>query len=164
MGVKYIIIDENIATGFYGKAKWAGLSEEDFYTIYLQRQKNMLVPVLLFHPAYYRSLCVRPYNFDGKAVTPSKCTVISYKEIVYPDGALRKEITSARTFTKYEDTEAYISQQKTEELKIVGDNPFISPIPLEALEHYRLIYSSKAGKMQPGVGKVASVKIFEYVR
>lgn len=164
LGVKYIIIDENIATGFYGKASWAGVSEEDFYAVYYQRQKNILVPVLLFHPAYYRSLSVRLYNFDGKAVTPSNCTVISYKEKVYPDGALRKEITSTRTFTEYEDAEAYISQQKTEDFTIVSDNPFISPVPLEALKHYRLIYSSKAGKMQPGVGKVASVKIFEYVK
>ncbi len=162
LGVKYVIIDENMATGFYGKASWAGLSEEDFYSVYYQRQRNMLVPVLLFHPAYYRSLCVRLYNFDGKAVSPSTCAVISYKKKVYPDGAYRKEIVSAKTFTKYEDAEAYISQQKTGNYRIASDNPFISPVPLEGLKNYRLAFSSTTGKLQKDVGMVPTVKIFEY--
>lgn len=162
LGARYVIIDENIATGFYGKAAWAGLSEEDFYGVYYQRQKDMLVPVLLFYPAYYRSFSVRLYNFDGEAVSPLRCTVISYKEKVRPDGAYYKEITGAKTFPTYENAEAYISQQESGNYKIVADNPFISPVPLEALKHYRLVFSSKTGKVQTGVGMVPTVKIFEY--
>ena len=53
---------------------------------------------------------------------------------------------------------------ETGNFKIVGTNPFISPIDLEALPHYKLIYSSKSATNKHGYGAVPEVKIFEYIK
>jgi len=160
---KYVIIDHESATGkFYAIATYAGSSRENFYDIYYQQQDDKLVPVYLFYPEYYRSIAVRLYNFDGSRVTPQRSNVISYEEKVGPEGEPYKVITEAKSFSTYEGAEAYISSQESGNYRIVGADPFISPVPLEALEHYRLIYSSDSAIMQPNIGMISAVKIFEY--
>ena len=164
MGSSYIIIDYDTATGkFWAMVTWAGKEQTDFFDIYLNPQQNRLVPVQLFHPGYYRSLSTRLYNFDGKAVTPDNSTVISYQERADKGGTLYKVITGVEKFDSYEEAEAHISSQKSGNYKIVGDNPFASPVPLEALKHYKLIHGSRESVAKPGGGSIPGVKIFEYV-
>jgi hypothetical protein len=90
--------------------------------------------------------------------------VISYQEKVSRDGTPYKEITGVQSFPSYEEAEAYIASQESTNYRIVGNNPFVSPVPLEALEHYKLVYSSPSSVTQPGGGSIPEVKIFEYVR
>jgi hypothetical protein len=89
--------------------------------------------------------------------------VISYQEKVSQEGVTYKEIASAQSFPTYEKAEAYISSQKSGHYRIVSDNAFTSPVPLEAIEHYKLIHSSKSSVKQPAGGSIPEVKIFEYV-
>ena len=161
---RYVIIDQPTVTAkFHAVATYSGSSPENFYDVYYQPQDNKLVPVYLFYyPEYYRSLAVRLYNFDGSQVTPEICNVISYEERTGPEGESYKVITEAKSFSTYEEAEAYISSQESDNYRIVGTDPFISPVPLEALEHYKLIYSSDSSVMQPGGGMISEVKIFEY--
>jgi len=42
-------------------------------------------------------------------------------------------------------------------------NPMLSPVPLEALEHYKLIHSSDSMVNLPDGREVPGVKIFEYI-
>jgi len=80
------------------------------------------------------------------------------------EGKPYKEITRVEQFDSYQEAEAYLLSQESANLprRIVSTNPFISPVPLEALKHYKLIHSSDGGVAQPGVGMVPEVKIFEY--
>ena len=119
--------------------------------------------VILFHPGYYRSLLIRLYNFDGKQVIPKSSPVISYEERVSHDGQHYKEITSAKAFPSYEEAEAYISSQESGNYRIVNDNPFASPVPLPALEHYKPVYNSSSTRTMPAGGLIPEVKIFEYI-
>jgi oligosaccharyl transferase (archaeosortase A-associated) len=163
---KYVIVDHTIATVVAGKfhavASLSGNIPEVFFDIYYQPVKGELEPVVLFHPEYYRSMIIRLYNFDGKQVVPKSSPVISYEERVSRDGQPYKEITSAEFFPSYEEAEAYISSQKSGNYRIVSDDPFISPVPLQALEHYELVYSSNGSKTMPGGGLIPEVKIFKY--
>jgi len=160
---RYIIIDYGTTTGkFHGVVTFANRSPEKFYEVYHLLRDGKHESGTLFYPEYYRSLAVRLYNFDGKQVTPQSTLVICYEERVSRDGNPYKEITSVESFNSYEEAEAHISGQESGNYRIVGDNPFISPVPLEALEHYRLIYSSDSYITQPKVGKIPLVKIFEY--
>jgi dolichyl-diphosphooligosaccharide--protein glycosyltransferase len=161
---RYAIIDHDIATisKFYALATFAGSSEQNFYDVYYQPQEGRLVPVVLFYPEYYRSLVVRLYNFDGRAVTPQNTLVISYEEKTAPDGSAYKQITSHQSFSSYEKAENYIARQSSGNFRIVGTNLFASPVPLQALEHYKLIYSSDSSVMQPNFGRISLVKIFEH--
>jgi dolichyl-diphosphooligosaccharide--protein glycosyltransferase len=168
-GSRYVIVDYAVATGkFDAVATSSGSSREKFYDIYYQYQlqgdKLMLMPIILYYPEYYRSLLIRLYNFDGKQFTPASSMVISYQEKVSPEGVTYKEIAGAQSFPSYEEAEAYVSSQKSGGYRIVSDNPFVSPVPLEALEHYKMIYSSDSTITQPGGASIPGVKIFEYVR
>jgi len=162
---KYVIIDYDTTTGmFHALATYAESSKEEFYEVYYLAQKDgRLAPASIFYPEYYRSMVARLYNFDGQAVTPERSIVISYEEKVVQESGPIKLITGAEYFPSYEEATAYISSQESDNYRIVGDNPFISPVPLEALEHYKLIYSSDSCIMQPGVGMIPEVKIFEYI-
>jgi dolichyl-diphosphooligosaccharide--protein glycosyltransferase len=164
LGTAYVIIDYQAATGkFHAIATWAGRSPEEYFDVYYLPREGELVPIQLYYPEYYRSLSSRLYNFDGKAVTPDSSVVISYQKRINRKGEVFKEITSAESFPSYEAAEAFISRQESANYRIVSDSPFFSPVPLEAVEHYKLIHRSDSGPLVPGVGLVPEVKIFEYI-
>ena len=165
LGIRYIIVDHDIATDrFTNVATFAHKSTEDFYDLYYLPQKGKLVPGMLFYPEYYRSFAVRLYNFDGSQVTPESTAVISYEVRINQDGKPYKEITSRKSFPSYEEAKAYIAGQESDNYKIVGIDPFISPVPLEALSHYKLIHSSDSSIWQLNIGIIPIIKIFEYVK
>ncbi len=166
LGSSYLIIDYDTATGkFWALANWAERELAEFQDIYYVPQENSeLMPLRLFHPEYYRSLMIRLYNFDGQAVTPEESIVIAYEEKPVQKDKSIKLITYAQNFPSYEEATAYISNQKSGNYRIVSDSPFISPVPLAELKHYKLIYSSTDSKKEPGVGDIPSVKIFEYIQ
>ena len=158
---KYVIIDcATATTKFHALATWAASSKEEFYDLYYREQGDRLVPVTLFYPDYYRSLAVRLYNFDGIEVIPQDSMVISYEERISPHGEQYKEITGVESFSSYEEAEAYVAGQESGNHRTVGTNPFVSPLPLEGLEQYNLIYSSDSSVIQPDVGSISEVKIF----
>jgi len=160
----YVVIDHETALGkFWAVATWAGQEQTEYFDIYLVPQENQLARVQLFYPEYYRSLASRLYNFDGKAVIPEDIIVISYQEQADEEGNIYKVVTSAEQFAIFGEAEAYLLSQETANYRIVGVNPLSSPVPLEALEHYQLIYSSESGVKFPNWGSVPAVKIFEYV-
>jgi oligosaccharyl transferase (archaeosortase A-associated) len=171
-GSKYVIVDHAIAMPINGKfhavATLSGNSQDKFYDVYYQQQGGRLSPVILFYPEYYRSLVVRLYNFDGKQVVPETYPVVSFEEKVTREGQHYKQITSLNPFSTYEEAQAYIAsqhiEQKSGNYRIVGIDPFVSPVPLSALEHYKLIHSSDASIREPSGAVNSEVKIFEYVK
>jgi hypothetical protein len=117
---------------------------------------GILQPVRVFYPSYYNSIVVRLYNFGGEAVVPSEnaTLVISFTERISREGAPYKEITSSRSFSTYEEARDFVASQAAENYRIVGLDPFNSPVPLEKMEHYELVYESSSPY---------PVKIFEYI-
>lgn len=166
LGSKYVISDNQMPVGkFYAFVIFAGESADNFSeTYYVPTGNATLQPVNLFHPAYYRSMVVRLYNFDGKAVVPTQSIVISYEEKVSSQGQTYKEITGSWSFSTYEQAEAYISSQKSGNYQIVGTDPFTSPVPLEELKHYKLIHSSDELVAVAGNRTMPEIKIFEYTK
>jgi len=161
-GLKYVMIDYAMATSkFYAMVEWAekqtGKSVDEFYEIYYQQTEDGGQWGLLYYPAYYRSTVARLYNFDGKAVTPAESIVISYKENVGSEGEKYKEITGGWSFPTYEEAEAYVGNQTSGNYRIVSNDPFSSPVPLEELNSYERVYPSEATITKK------TVKIFEYL-
>lgn len=163
-GSKYVIIDHNMATtGFYAMAIFAGKSQSQFLEIYYERMANgKLKPIILCYPEYYRSMCSRLYNFGGKAVVPVNSTwVISYIERIGAKGNRYKEISDHKLFSTYKEAKAFLKTHPN--YKIVGIYPFISPVPLRKLEHYKLIYQSDSTVIKRGDETISYVEIFEYI-
>jgi len=166
LGTKYIMLDDQIVTSkFWALGIWSEQELSKFFDFYLEpREKNVFARKAFFHPEYYRSLGVRLYYFDGKAVTPPETVVISYEERPFQGGGMVKVITDTKTFPSYQEANDYISAQKSGDFQIVSDTPSVSPVPLEELKHYQLVYRSPETTYQPGVGNVPSIKIFEYIK
>jgi hypothetical protein len=47
---------------------------------------------------------------------------------------------------------------------IAGTDPLITPVPLEALQHYRPVYSSESLVSISSANQTAEIKIFERTR
>lgn len=159
----YVIADYTTAIyRFHGVATFAGKERSQYFDQYYQEQNGVLKSVVLFYPEYYQTLLARLYFFDGKAVTPEVTTVIAWEE-KQTDGIAYKEVTSVREFQDYGEARAYVDGQAGRNLRIVSTDPFSSPVPLAALDHYRLVYSSVASST-PGHSKRATpVKVFVYL-
>jgi hypothetical protein len=113
--------------------------------------------VALYYPPYYNSTVVRLYNFDGKAVTPTESTVISYEGEVTAGDEKYKIITNAWSFPTYEAAQAYVVNQTSGNYRIGSPDPFSSLVPLEELNSYELVYPPDA------TTTTATVKIFRYL-
>ena len=163
LGSKYVIIDYAMpTTKFYAMPQFIGGSSGDFYgTYYLPQEGGELKPVSFFYPSYYSSTAVRLYNFDGQAAVPSENStiVISWEGKTSKEGVQYREVSNSWSFPSYEEAKAYILSQESGKYVIGNSDPFVTPVPLEEMTHYQLVYSS-AEKWQ---GKPA-VKIFEYIR
>jgi len=158
--LKYVMVDYQLATTkFYAVPTLSGSSPEEFYgTYYLPQEGGRLQSVSFFYPSYYKSTVVRLYNFDGEAAAPQDSTiVISYVEKLNSEGEPYREIAGSQKFSSYEEAEAYVSKQESGKYVLGNSDPFVTPVPLEKMEHYQLVHTA-AQKWQ---GK-AQVKIFEY--
>ena len=151
LGCKYVIVDNDMPILKLGNmSTWADKDYEQFIATYIQRgQDGELHKGHIPQPGYYESMAVRLYFFNGLAAVPDYTPVISYTW--REDGD--RVITGIERFDTYEEAVEYIESQDGSNLQIVGDSLSRSPIPLEPLEHYQLIYDSPSHR----------VKIFEYV-
>jgi hypothetical protein len=121
-----------------------------------------MAPVFLFYPTYYRSLGVRLYNFEGKAVTPEGTAVINFEQKVSREGTPYKQIVGVENFATFKEAQDYVASQKLPRYRIVGNNPFVSPVPLEAVEQFKLVHSEGSVTLgAPNTG-TPEIKIFEY--
>jgi asparagine N-glycosylation enzyme membrane subunit Stt3 len=161
LGSRYVIIDYEMAMAqrkFYAMPLWAGKSESEFFDYYYQKVNGVTQAVLLYYPAYYQSMCSRLYNFGGKKVVPYNTTyVISYQE----DQNGYKILSSAKLFTTYEEAKTYLDSQSSPNYRIVGNDPFNSPVPLDKLEHYTLVHQSPTPVVTRGEETISYVEIFK---
>jgi dolichyl-diphosphooligosaccharide--protein glycosyltransferase len=162
LDASYVVIDYMTATSkYWAVIDWSGKEVAEFFDIYLVPVEGQFAEILFYNPEYYSSLCARLYNFDGKAVTDAEPWVIAFDVVATSDGP-RKRVTDAKQFPSYEGALDYIQGQESDNYRIVGTNPFVTPVPLEAVEDYKLVYSSDIGEMLPEAGMMPEVKIFEY--
>lgn len=162
---RYVIVDDKIASPikFFAAASLSNVNEADFYERCWQKQGDKYKPVVVIYPAYYRSMVSRLYSFDGRQVTPASTLVMQYEEGEDSNGQKVKEITGVQNFKDYAEAEAFIAGRKQANYRIIGTDPLASPIPLEALRNYRLVYQSTE-KGNTGSTPQPAVKIFEYIK
>jgi dolichyl-diphosphooligosaccharide--protein glycosyltransferase len=161
MVTPYEIADSVITTGkFRAMATWAGEDISQFSEVYYWETGGKLEPVVLYYPEYYQSMGSRLYNFGGQQVIPEDST----KVVAWVERDGRKEITNFKEFPTYEDAQEYLEGQASPSYRVVGNDPFDSPVPLEKLEHYQLVHHSDSWEAKRG-GEILAyyVEIFEYM-
>lgn len=171
LGSRYVIIDQSMATGkFYAMAIWAGHDSSEFFDVYYQKtEQGGYQAVMLYYPAYYLSMCARLYNFAGKAWDPdewvqsnasNKIQAVAYVVRTDLEGNKYREITDVKQFDKYATAKAFVDAEP--DYIIVGTSPYISPVPLEELQHFELVHKSPTTVVTRGNDTVSYVEIFEY--
>lgn len=163
LGSRYVIMDITAATSmFVNHGAWLGQSNTRYIeTVYQVNAAGKLEPVTVYYPEYYRSMSTRLYNFKGEAVVPQNTSrVITCEDKIDSSGKKYKRIIFSKLFATYEEAEAYcLNNPKS---KIISSDPFISPVPLEKLEHYSLVYGSENVVNRNNDRKISYVQIFEY--
>ena len=175
LGSRYIVINYETAvisqySIFPVIPTWAGQNQSDYYDIWYQQTSDGGFSAFeVFYPAYYQSMVVRLYNFGAQAVVPNNSTwVLSYTEKALNDGQKIKVLNgvgnNGSAFSTYEEAQQFVTDHNgsSYNYKIVGVNPLMSPIPLDALKGYALKYSSPSVVAQNGNGNLSEVEIFEY--
>ncbi|MBE0481535.1 MAG: hypothetical protein IBX68_11225 [Dehalococcoidia bacterium] len=136
----------------------------DFFDVYYEPQGQVLAPVTFYHEQYYRSMGARLYNFGGEEWVPLESTVISWEErnLLDTQGnrVRAKVITDQKTFSTYEQALAFLEDHSN--FRIAGSNRFLSPVPLEKLEHYEVVYKSPTTVLSRGEDTISRVEVFEY--
>jgi dolichyl-diphosphooligosaccharide--protein glycosyltransferase len=163
LGSEYVVIDQDTALSkFWAIVTWA--QKSPYFDNYLIPQQDGTYQTgIAYYPEYYRSMAVRMYNFDCKAVTSNSTLVISYTENKDAKGNPYKVLTGGQQFGTYEAAEQFTANQTSGNWRIVGADPMVSPVPLEALEHYSVVYrSNQTASTQTGA--VPAVKIFKYIK
>jgi dolichyl-diphosphooligosaccharide--protein glycosyltransferase len=162
MAGRYAVIDGATAVGkFHAVLTYAGKNQNQYFEQFLVRNKNEVTQVLLYYPAYYRTMTARLYNFDGREVPATRAVAVGYAERT--DGTVAyKEITSSQLFTSYEDAAAWVAVQKSGKFVIASDNPFLSPVAQPALTAFKLVHGSPLS-ISIGDKTTPSVKVFQYL-
>ena len=143
---------------FADVAAWATGSLSRYCEVYFQEVDGKLQPITLYYPEYYLAMGTRLFNFQGKEVVPTSTVVISYKV----DSGYRVVQTS-QSFPTYAEAKAFVDGQPSSNYRIVGTSAFVSPVPLEKLEHYQPVYESQVYQVDK-VNKISLpyVQVFEY--
>jgi oligosaccharyl transferase (archaeosortase A-associated) len=164
-GARYVILDFEFVTGkFHGAVSVTGKSGQDYYDQFVVETGDGELQLVTFYlPAYYQSMSVRLFNFGGKAVTPGpdECMVISWK-LQQREGVWYKWVEDTETFDTYEAALAWMAVQPSGNYNIVSHNPFVSPVPLEEMEGFELLYGSETTVRVSGE-YIPRVRVFEYV-
>lgn len=161
LGAKYVVIDFDTALSkFWAITRYAGRNESEYFGTYYVANENQIVPVQLFYPDYYHSLSTRLYNFNGMGIMPHNITVMTYEQRAN-NGVPYNFITDAKQFSTYGEVEAFLADNPSGNWNIVSNNPFVSPVPLEAVNDYTLVYASSEKKPLGDAGEISEVKIFE---
>ena len=159
MKTGYVIMDYQAATSkFWAVATWAGKSQSDFFEVYWDPQNSQ--QQLYIYPAYYQSMATRLYSFNGTAQAGLNPLVVEYTVRTTAEGSY-KEIVSQKQFATYEEASIYVESQTSSDFAIVGTDPLISPVPLEALQNYRPVYESESKVAISSSNQTAEIKIFE---
>ncbi len=161
----YIILDETmVTTKLWAVATWAGKAQSDYILTYYYPIEGKLQAVQVFDLNYYELLCVRLYNFDGKASTSEKPLVLTYEE-KYQSGTKYRQITNAEEFDSYFTALDYVNNPENANSKmvIVGSTPYTNPIPIEAVTYYEPVFGSTNTVPTTTNSTTPEVKVFRYL-
>jgi len=167
LGSRYVVIDIETATGkYHTPVKWSGQEPADYMGKYLIPRDQGYEWATFYGVPYYQSMCSRLYNFGAEAVEPNNSTwAITFTESVDSAGNSYRVLTGAanegRPFHTYDEAQAFIDANP--EYIIVGITPFLSPIRLEELEHFDMVYDPAPANIASYGIQFPYVRIFEYI-
>jgi oligosaccharyl transferase (archaeosortase A-associated) len=163
---KYVMIDWDMAVGkFYAMTQWSSVPITKYYGFFYQPQGDQLVPVGVYRDPYFETMTARLFFFDGSETPVTNAFAIAY-QYAEQDGMRFPVIVEAPLVSEnYSELVQYVNESKAKGYmaEIVSSRDAVSPstsVPLEAMQHYRLVHESEHGPVYQGTN---FVKTFEHV-
>jgi oligosaccharyl transferase (archaeosortase A-associated) len=166
MNTRYVMIDWDMATGkFYAMTAWSNIPITRYYGFFYQPQGDKLVPARVFRSPFFKTMTARLFFFDGSEVPVTDAFAVAY-QIAEQDGMKFPVIVESPKKSKdYSELVQYVNESQSKgylaEVVSKSDPTSLTPsVPLEALQHYRLVHESESSKTYDGQ---KAVKTFEHV-
>jgi hypothetical protein len=148
-----LILDPDVALGkYWAILTWAGVDTKDYMDVYYIPDGDGYYAAQLYSENYYKSLLVRLYAFEGKGSPAKNIVVIGYDIKSDPEGQSYNFVTSAEKFETYEEAVSYRDSHQAGNYKIVSEEPFQSPVPVDPVENCSYMFKS-----------IGQIKVFEFV-
>jgi asparagine N-glycosylation enzyme membrane subunit Stt3 len=152
-GARYVLADAalpmrfldapRMSGGLGAMAVWAGRTPSRYFEVFYRQRDSRLEPVVYFYPEYFRTMAVRLAAFRGaKVQAEGPVTGIVWSPRQVGKGRPQyKRILSEQTFSNYAEGLPWLEQQRRA-AALVSSDPLRSPIDLEPLMDFRLVYRS----------------------
>jgi oligosaccharyl transferase (archaeosortase A-associated) len=120
-------------------------------------------PKMFYLPAYYRSMAIRLFVFGGQAVDARDgATLVFLQQKRFPGGGTYQEVTGAKRFASAQEALAAEAGCRNQGCAVVGDNPMISCVPLDALQQLRAVFASTSSVLGFGSSGRKAVQVYEF--
>ncbi len=166
MNTKYIMIDWEMATGkFYAMTAWSGVPITRYQGVFYQLQGDKPVPVSAFRGPFFKTMSSRLFFFDGTETPVTDAVAIAY-QMAEQDGMKFSVITETPKISgNYSELLSYVNESRSKGYlaEVISNKAYTSmstSVPLEALQHYRLVHESENAVTYDGQ---KYVKTFEHV-
>jgi len=162
MNTKYVMTDDSMALGkFHAIAAWSAIPYNRYSGAVYQPQGETIVPIQFWQEPYFQTIVARLHMFDGSEAPISDAVGIAYKAIEVQDGMSVPVMVSAPEISaNLSELREFVNQSLGQGLTaaIVSRSPAAPCVPVEALQHYRLVHESG-----PVMNYYGHVKTFEHV-
>lgn len=161
---RYVMIDVEMAVSKFGAmAAWSSIPTSRYISAVYQPQGDTLEPIQIWQEPYFRTMAARLFFFDGTETPVNEGIGIAYQGMVLQDGSTVPVIAeSPKISQNYSELANYVNESRSKgyQALIISESPTSTPVPLEALQHYRLVHESDTKVTTDGQ---KFVKTFEHV-
>jgi hypothetical protein len=120
-------------------------------------------PKVFYLPAYYRSLVVRLFVFGGQAVDGrGGATILFLRPKTTARPGSYQDVVGTKRFESAQEALAAEAACRNEGCVLVGDNPLVSCVALEALHQFRPVFSSTTSVIGFGNAGRKEVQVYEF--
>jgi dolichyl-phosphooligosaccharide-protein glycotransferase len=172
---RYVVVDDQLplwpSTGNVLLGKYPAFFEyspghrRDDYIMraYEPDAQGKPAPKVFYLPGYYRSLVVRLFVFGGQAVNGEGGAMILFLgPKTSARGVAYQEVKGTKRFESAQGALAAEAACRNEGCVLVGDNPMVSCVALEALQRFRPVFSSTTSAIGFGKAGRKEVQVYEF--
>ncbi|MBZ5609581.1 MAG: hypothetical protein LAP38_15065 [Acidobacteriia bacterium] len=134
--------------------------DEYILVAYQTDAKGQRRAAAFYRPAYYRSMVVRLFAFGGQSVAGRGGAVILWLRKA-SDGRSDPDVVGTRRFQSAQEALTAETACRDDGCVLVGDDPLISCVPMEALQRFRPVFSSSSASAGFGPAARREVQVYE---
>ena len=164
---RYVLMDEQLPLSvrpngaLFGKfqsvAETAGVASSRFFDVYFIRDQGPSRPIFLFHEDYYRTMAFRLGVLAVQGYGRQSTSVVTWQTELVPGFGAAKVVTALDTFDQYDDALAHKAQLGAGNHAIVGLQPDVSAVPIEAVAGLQRVFTT----LTPGAFGQGAAQVFE---